>query len=191
MDKKSSPNTHAPDKTRKKITARYLENAGVYYLERFSASIAQFRRVMERKITLSCKDHPDQSKESCLALLDDVVAKFEKLGYLNDDAYARSLLYSLTQRGLSRSRILMTLKQKGISADLVATILPDKDADTERLSALRWAKKKRLGPFSLRARENDLQRGLASLARAGFDYDLCQWVMHLSPDDALDALTTS
>ena len=188
MDKKSSPNTPPTDKKRKKITQSYLENAGVYYLQRFSASTAQFRRVMERKIALSCKDHPDQEKPTCLALLDRVVQKFENLGYLNDTHYANALLHSLEQRGLSHSRIQMTLRQKGISIDLLDTMMPDRDIEKDKLAALRWAKKKRLGPFSTRTRDNDLNRGLSSLARAGFDYDLAHWVMKLSPDEAAHLL---
>ena len=51
MEKREPP---APKK-RKKITLSYLENAGAYYLERFSASEAQFRKVMGQKIYKSCQ----------------------------------------------------------------------------------------------------------------------------------------
>lgn len=188
MDKKSSPNTPLADKKRKKITQSYLENAGVYYLQRFSASISQFRRVMERKIILSCKDHPEQDRQVCLSLLDTVIQKFENLGYLDDERYANTLLHSLEQRGLSHSRIQTTLRQKGIPINLIETLMPDKDTEQDKSSALRWAKKKRLGPFSTRTRNNDFNRGLASLIRAGFDYDLAHWIMNLSPEAAADLL---
>lgn len=188
MDKKSSPNTLPADKKRKKITQSYLENAGVYYLQRFSASTAQFKHVMERKILRSCNDHPDQDHQACLALLDIVVWKFENLGYLNDTHYTQALLHSLEQRGLSHARMRMVLRQKGVPPDLLETMMPERDVEKDKLAALRWARKKRLGPFSTRIRDNDLNRGLASLARAGFDYDLAHWVMKLSPDEAADLL---
>lgn len=188
MDKKQARELPSPPKKRKKITRSYLENAGAYYLERFSASIAQFRQVMRRKIDKSCKDHPDQHLSDCLALLDEVVVKFIDLGYLNDETYARSLLNILQQKGLSRTRILGTLRIKGIDAEMIDQIMPAPNPDQERQAALRWAKKKRLGPFALRQRDNDMQRGLGSLARAGFGYDIATWVMSLSPEESQELL---
>ncbi len=183
MDQNTAQRKEKEPRKRKKISQSYLENAGAYYLERFAASISQFRKVMERKITNSCRDHPDQSKESCLEILETVIRKFENLGYLNDTVYARNLVSSLERRGFSRLRILGTLRNKGIDGDVVAAIVPQDFGEMDKQAALRWAKKKRLGPFCLTPRENDRQRGLASLARAGFSYDTALWVMDLSPDD--------
>lgn len=180
--------TAPPKKLRKKISLSYLENSGAYYLERFPASIAQFRKVMEQKIYKSCKDHPEQNEETCLSLLDQVVEKFTKLGYLNDRSYATALLYSLEQRGLSRMRIQLTMRNKGLPAELIEETLPEKSAALDRKAALRWAKKKRLGPFTLNDRETNQQRSLASLARAGFSYDIAQWVTSLDQDTAIELL---
>lgn len=188
MDKKSTPNLQTNQKKRKKISASYLENAGAYYLQRFSASISQFRTVMERKISLSCKDHPDQNQDECLQLLDDVVKKFENLGYLNDRLYAQMLVNSLNSRGLSTTRMSMTLRQKGVPPELIEELMPERTRDENKLAALRWAKKKRLGAFATRERENEKQKGLASLARAGFDYDISNWVMNLSQEEIDDLL---
>jgi regulatory protein len=184
MDKKSTPNLQTNQKKRKKITASYLENAGAYYLERFSASVSQFRKVMERKIALSCREHPDQNREDCLTLLDAIVTKFENLGYLNDKLYAQMLVNSLNGKGLSLTRIGITLRQKGVPPDLIEEMMPERSHDDDKLAALRWAKKKRLGAFATRERENEKQKGLASLARAGFDYDISNWVMTLTREDA-------
>jgi len=188
MDKKSSPIGKSTPKKRKKITQSYLENSGAYYLERFSASISQFRKVMTRKIDLSCRDHTEQNKEGCMVMLDEVVKKFEHLGYLNDNNYGRILVSSLQNKGVSYTRLLMTLRIKGLSEDIIEQITPEKDFDVDRKAALRWAKKKRLGPFAIRIRENDLNRGLSSLARAGFDYDIAKWVMSLDLREAEDLL---
>lgn len=193
---KSSPNSrngqnngHSREKPRlkKKITARYLENSGAYYLQRFAASTRHFRQVMQRKIDLSCRDHPDQNKESCYALLDELVTKFQNLGYLNDDDYARALLYSLSQRGYSAKRIMLTMGQKGLPKDVIDQHLPD-DFKTNDLSrAVRFAKKKKIGPFSPHPEEN-LQRALGAFARAGFEYELSRRVLDMSLDDAMEIL---
>jgi regulatory protein len=188
MYKKSSPIDKSTPKKRKKITQSYLENSGAYYLERFSASISQFRKVMTRKIDLSCRDHPEQNKQICMSMLDKVVEKFEHLGYLNDNNYGRILVSSLQNKGVSHTRLLITLRLKGLSEDIIEQIVPERDADLDRKAAIRWAKKKRLGPFAIRIRENDLNRSLSSLARAGFDYDIAKWVMSLDLREAEDLL---
>jgi regulatory protein len=188
MDKKSTPNLQTNQKKRKKISASYLENAGAYYLQRFSASVSQFRKVMERKIDLSCREHPDQEKDKLIPLLDDVVKKFENLGYLNDKLYTQMLVNSLNNKGISLTRMMMTLRQKGVPPELIEEMMPQRSRDDDKLAALRWAKKKRLGAFATRERENEKQKGLSSLARAGFDYDISNWVMSLSRDEAEDLM---
>lgn len=186
MDKKSTPNLQTNQKKRKKISASYLENAGAYYLQRFSASVSQFRKVMERKIDLSCREHPEQEKDKLLPLLDDVVKKFENLGYLNDRNYTQILVSALNNKGISLTRMSMTLRQKGVPPELIEELLPARTRDDDKMAALRWAKKKRLGCFATRERENEKQKGLSSLARAGFDYDISNWVMNLSREEADD-----
>lgn len=192
MDKKSTPNeqikSQPHQKKRKKITQTYLENAGAYYLQRFSASVGQFRKVMERKINLSCRDHPEQDKEQLAPILDAVVQKFENLGYLNDRNYAQILVNALVQKGASQTRISMTLRQKGLTPDMIENVMPERSRDDEKLSALLWAKKKRLGAYATRVRENEKQKSMASLARAGFDYDIANWVTNLSREEADDLL---
>jgi regulatory protein len=190
MDKKSTPNVASAAKKRKKISARYLENAGAYYLERFSASIVQFRKIMERKIDLSCRDHPEQEKDKLMPLLDDLVRKFETLGYLDDRRYTQSLISGLTQKGVSVTRMKLILRQKGTSSEMIDELMPERTQDDEQLAALRWAKKKRLGPFSNRHRENETKKSMASLARAGFDYSISSWVINLSREEADDILST-
>lgn len=194
MDKKSSPIQENIQKKRKKITQPYLENSGAYYLQRFSASTSQFRKVMTRKIDLSCKDHPEQNYEDARDLLEDVIIKFNDLGYLNDNNYARILLSSLKNRGFSLGRILQTLKQKGVPSEVIKDIQPEPSIDEERLAALIWMRKKRLGAFNTRPREGDMNRHLASLARSGFDYHTSRWVISLSINEAeilIEELNTS
>ena len=183
-NKKSTLTDRNTPKKRKKIAVSYLENAGAYYLERFAASEGQFRRVMSRKIDLSCRDHPDQSRDECLSLLETVIEKFRKLGYLNDAVYGQGLLRSLQQRGYSRTRIMMTLKNKGLTAETIEPLqnyIPD---NQDRISAIRFMQRKKLGPFMLQDRDNAHQRCLATLARAGFAYDVSSAVLSLSRDDA-------
>jgi regulatory protein len=185
---KSSPRSRPPVK---KITATYLENSGKFYLERFPASTAQFRRVMTRKIDRSCRTHADQDREECLNLLETLISRFQTIGFLDDPAYASGLRYSLTQRGYSSSRITQTLRQKGISPDWLqeASAREPLNPDHDWLAALRWIKKKRLGAYS--TRDEGPNRSLASLARAGFEFDMARKALSLTVEETEEHLLSN
>jgi regulatory protein len=185
---KSSPRSRPPVK---KITATYLENSGKFYLERFPASTAQFRRVMTRKIDRSCRTHADQDREECLNLLETLISRFQTIGFLDDPAYASGLRYSLTQRGYSSSRIAQTLRQKGISPDWLqeASAREPLNPDHDWLAALRWIKKKRLGAYS--TRDEGPNRSLASLARAGFEFDMARKALSLTVEETEEHLLSN
>ncbi|MBP9050600.1 MAG: RecX family transcriptional regulator [Alphaproteobacteria bacterium] len=185
---KSSPRSRPPVK---KITATYLENSGKFYLERFPASTAQFRRVMTRKIDRSCRAHADQDREECLNLLETLISRFQTIGFLDDPAYASGLRYSLTQRGYSSSRIAQTLRQKGISPDWLqeASAREPLNPDHDWLAALRWIKKKRLGAYS--TRDEGPNRSLASLARAGFEFDMARKALSLTVEETEEHLLSN
>lgn len=186
--KKSTPEAKKP-KTARKITASYLENAGKFYLEKFPASSKHFRLIMGRKIRKSCQAHPDQSETECLKLLDGVVEKFERIGFLNDDAFIKGLLYSYRQRGWSRRKIHATLIQKGLSPALIEETLQsdDQPAESDFIQALKWVRKKRLGGFA--SGEPKPDRWLAALGRAGFDYETSRRALALSRDEIEDELS--
>ncbi|HOO50378.1 MAG TPA: regulatory protein RecX [Alphaproteobacteria bacterium] len=178
--------TEAPLKKRKKITASYLENSGAYYLQRFSSSVARFRQVMTRKIDLSCRDHPEQDKEQCLEMLNQLISKFIEMGYLNDESFSKGLYYSLSQRGYSRQKILFQMKSKGLSDDHIMAAIGDNDEEQELIQAVRYTKRKKIGAFAIR--EQDFQKSLASLARNGFGYDIATRALQMDEEDALDIL---
>src|SRR5687768_1034793 len=113
--------SHAPQdskKTRgkkppKKITETYLHNAGLYYLQRFSASSESFRRVMMRKVERSCRAHPEQDRAECARMVDELVRKFLGAGLLNDGQYAEAMVSTLRRRGLSSRAIQARLAARG------------------------------------------------------------------------------
>ena len=173
----------------KKITETYLSNAGAYYLQRYAASTAQFRTVMTRKIDRSCRAHPDQDRETCIAMLDRLVDKFAGLGYLNDDGYARSMVTSLCQRGLSYRSILMKLQNRGLSSGQIDAALNQYHYDhqitsmeTERKAALKLARKKKVGPYAPDGNW-DRNKALAAFARAGFSFELARTVLDMTAEE--------
>ncbi len=177
------------EKIPKKITASYLHNAGLYYLERFSASTAHFRTVMRRKIRKSCTAHPDQDETTCHALLETLIETFVRAGLLNDPLYAKAQITSLRRSGKSARAIQVKMLVKGVPAPMTTETLGQLDTEThtdpqeaEFQAALRHAQKKRLGPFRTRG-EPEPQKDLSRMARAGFSFDTARRVLHYTDDD--------
>jgi regulatory protein len=173
----------------KKITETYISNAGAYYLQRYAASTARFRSVMTRKIDTSCRHHADQNRDQCLDMLERVIARFQDLGYLNDDSYTRMKVSSLLQRGLSRRMILLKLQNAGIPEAGIKAALGAHFSehgitaeDSELAAALKLARKKRLGPHAP-DKNGDHKRAMTTLARAGFSFDVIKRVLNTGPDE--------
>lgn len=182
MDKTASSPTalgRPPRKKAKKITESYLQNAGLYYLQRYAASRHQFMTVMMRKVRKSLADHPDQAPEACAALVEKMAARFEQSGLLNDEAYAAGLVGTLRRAGKSEQAIRAKLRIKGLET------LPELPADHDYEAALRFAKKKKLGPYADRKNfdEKDFKKNLGRFARAGFSFELAQKILKATDED--------
>ncbi len=120
-DQTNIENDNAGYKKRKKrnprkITQRYLENAGLYYLERYASSSENFRRVMKRKIDRGAKFH-EQDVEEFYPLLDTLIERYKESGLLNDALYSFSKVRSMRERGTSARMIYAKLMQKGLSRE--------------------------------------------------------------------------
>lgn len=186
----------AAPKIPKKITATYLQNSGLYYLQRFAASSAQFRRVMQRKIDKSCKAHPDQDRDECINLLNNLIEAFQRSGLLNDEMFATGAIRSLRQRGLSTRAIEARMAIKGIPATLVKQTLGEidslRDINPDLLAALKHARKRRIGPYTPVDKGGDHRdKQLAAMARAGFDFEIAQKVMKFSKEEAEELIGSS
>lgn len=187
--------TPPPRKTRKKprkATPRSLENAALHHLERFATSAENLRRVLMRRVEKSARTHGTDRDEGSKAV-DDIIARFVRSGLLDDAAYARGRVASLRRRGDSARAIVMKLRAKGVSADIIDAALvrhgrDEEDApDAELAAAARLAKRRRLGPYRVRGdRAERRERDLAALARAGFSYDIAKRVIDAATEEEID-----
>ena len=171
-----------------KITASYLENAALHYLERFSSSRANLRRVLMRKVDRSLAHHGGEASEAA-ELVDTLILKLAGLGYVDDSAYAETKVRSLHRRGGSLRTIRATLSAKGVEAEIAQAALdtlaevsfnPDRDA------AIALARRRRLGPFRPEDKRAGLRdKDMAALGRAGFGWALCRSVIDAVSVEAL------
>ena len=170
-------------KTPRKATAKYLDNAALYYLSRYATSTENLKRVMMRKVDRSARFHGTDAEEG-RALVEDMIGRFRTSGLLDDAAYAKSRAESLHRRGNSARVIRGKLKQKGVDDNVIAAALDARGEDTEDgkdpelTAAVTLAKRRRLGPFAVKPPNGEQrEKHLAALARAGFSYDVAQRVI--------------
>src|SRR5260370_17156146 len=71
----------------RQATASYLENAALHYLERFSSSTANLRRVLMRKVARSARTHGTDPAEGA-GLVEAIIVRYLQSGLLDDAAYA-------------------------------------------------------------------------------------------------------
>lgn len=174
----------------RKVTPKYLENAALFYLQRFATSGANLRRVLMRKVERSARFHGTDPAEGA-QWVDALIAKFTAVKLLDDALYAESRATSLRRRGASGRTIALSLRQKGVEGEIIDTALAAADEteeQPERAAAARLARKRRLGPYRPPdARRDNRERDLATLARAGFSYDVALAVIDAEgPEDLED-----
>lgn len=158
-----------PARAPRRITADYLQRAALRYLERYSVPAEQLRRVLARKITMSCRHHGEDPALHAAAL-DAVIARCVATGLVDDRRFAEGRVATLRRKGQSSRAVVARLAAKGVSREL-ASELATAEAGEDMAAALVAARRRRLGPWREPAqRAACRQRDLAALARLGFDF---------------------
>lgn len=131
--------------------------------------------------------------EAARELVPEVVAELAASRLVDDTRFAAARARRLGEAGKSRRVILLHLASKGVDTETAHEVVP-KDASTELDAALRFARKRRIGPF---AREDEgeptreaRQKQLGAMARAGFDVSTCERVLRLGREEAEERLGT-
>lgn len=178
-----------PQRRRKplKATPEGLERSALYYLERYDSSSGHLRRLLRRKILLSARVHGTDPEEGKSAV-EKLIARLTGLGLLDDARYARERVRSLLARGNSAAMVRAKLRAKCLPAELIEAALADDENGGENgapgrelRAALRYARRRRLGPYRLEKRPGERaerrDRDLAALGRQGFDYETARRVI--------------
>lgn len=179
-------------KVARPITARYLENAASFYLERYPATAEGLKRVLGRRVRrarmLEAPIIADVQR-----VIDGIVARYVQSGVIDDKAFAQTKARSLHRRGASTKATRQKLRLAGIDADTLDEALAglDRELDLdprqrEWQAALALARRRRLGPFRQEDREGYRDRDLAVMGRAGFAYDLARRVIDAKERDIIN-----
>jgi regulatory protein len=175
------------------ITAKYLQNAAAFYLERYPSSAEGLRRVLNRRVA-KAKMLDAPIMDNVQQAIEVVVAKFVDAGVIDDKAFAQTKARSLHRRGTSSRLTRQKLKMAGVDGDTLDEAMEGLDveldmtpAQREQRAAAALARRRRLGPYrAAEGRKDHRLRDLAAMARAGFAYDVAKKVIDAKDPDSLD-----
>lgn len=184
-----------PRKRPKKVTPDYLERAALFYLERYSSSAENLRRVLDRKVRRSIQEHGAPEASEATSWIAAAIAKLHRNGLVDDRSYAEGRVRRLYAEGKALGRIRHILAAKGVAK-------PDIEAALERLkmeeevpvsdlpAAISYARKRRLGPYRADPAERAVmrQKDMGALARRGFSQAVTMKVLGATDPQALEEL---
>jgi regulatory protein len=174
------------------ITAKYLQNAAAFYLERYPSTAEGLRRVLNRRVAKArMLDAPVM--DNVRQAIDAIVTKFVESGVIDDKAFAQTKARSLHRRGTSVRLTRQKLKMAGIDGDTLDRAMDGLDleldtnpAQREWRAAVALARRRRIGPFREKDRKDHRTKDLAAMARGGFEYQLARKVIDAADADSLD-----
>lgn len=175
------------------LTMGALEKAAAFYLERYSSSRENLRRVLMRRVAKAARDDDTAAAEG-RALVETLLARYVAAGLLDDERYAEMKAAGLARAGASRFKICGKLLQKGVGRDEIdraVAALDERGEGSELKAACILIRRKRLGPYRNAADRAALrQKDLAALARAGFALDLARKLLRAPDVEALEKMTS-
>jgi len=187
----SAPKPQKRPAAPRRVTPSSLENAALYYLQRFDGTAAHLRRVLANKVRRAAA-HPQAEidVEAAAAWIDTVVAKMVRLGYVDDARTARTKARGLFARGTPPGAIRRRLALAGVGeedAEAALAALAEEEGEGRDLTlaaAVTLARRRRLGPYRVAEdRTERRDKDMAVLARAGFGYETARRVVD-APDAA-------
>lgn len=158
----------------------------MHYLERYAASVAGVRAVLQRSVKRAERRGdvvPPQTPEWIEATLQKLIdAKL-----LDDALFAEVKVRSLRRSGASAQRVKQKLAVKGVPGVLVDEALTAEDLGDDWQAAVIFARKKRLGPYTTRGDRTVLRdKQMQSLARAGFSLSIARRVVDARDEAELE-----
>jgi len=172
----------------RKVTPTSLRNAALYYLQRYASSSENLREVLTRRVRRA-ERHYDTDREDAADWIDLIVQDFQKTGLLDDRTYAEGRVQSMFRQGRSRRLMMLDLRKKGVAPDVIDSALAALAAENhapDRTAAIRYVRRRRLGPYRLQSREDYRERDMAAVARAGFDYETARRVIDAETPESLE-----
>ena len=145
----------------------------IYYLSKYSSSKKNLEFILKKKIRRLSDEK--QIRFHLYNEIQIIIEKLEKLNLINDQVFVESKIQSLQYQAKSKNYIKQYLLQKGIDKQLIEeqiSLFYENNKNQEKENALKFAKKR-----NLINNDQDYQKKLSKLARAGFSYDIAKEIL--------------
>ena len=145
----------------------------IYYLNKYSSNKKNLEFILKKKIR-----RLSDEKKIRFQLYNEIqiiIEKLENLNLINDQVFVESKIQSLQYQAKSKNYIKQYLLQKGIDKQLIEeqiSLFYENNKNLEKENALKFAKKR-----NLLNKDQDYQKKLSKLARAGFSYDIAKEIL--------------
>lgn len=170
-----------PKKTRP-LDESGLRDLALSYVARFATTGAKLEGYLARKLRERgvAEDEDGRLHTPDVAAL---VTQLIELGYVDDEAYARSKTRDLTARGYGARRVEQALWAAGVNENTREETAPGEAAI--RRAAIMLAKKRRFGPYGAPPEEDEQsevshkrrQKQVAAMLRAGHSFDHIAFIL--------------
>jgi regulatory protein len=167
------------------LDEKQLNELALRYVGRFATTRGRLRAYLGRKLRERGWEGAGDAD------LDGLAERFAELGYIDDSAYALGKSRALAGRGYGKRRLDETLRHAGV--DEAHGQAARDHAESEALSsALRFAERRRIGPFASappadpRERQKAIAKAIGAMVRAGHSFDLAKAVAGLAPGSIVD-----
>jgi regulatory protein len=169
-------------RARPPLDSAKLDELALAYVGRFATTRAKLRAYLARKLRergWQGEREPD---------LEAIAERLAAYGYIDDAGYALMKSRALSGRGYGKRRLLTALRVAGVGEEDGADARDHADAEAVP-AALRFAERRRIGPFAFRKTDDprDREKALAAMVRAGHGFALARAIVELGPGDAVDA----
>ena len=145
----------------------------IYYLSKYSSSKKNLEFILKKKIRRLTDEK--QIRFHLYNEIQIIIEKLEKLNLINDQVFVESKIQSLQYQAKSKNYIKQYLLQKGIDKQLIEeqiSLFYENNKNLEKENALKFAKKR-----NLLDNDQDYQKKLSKMARAGFSYDIAKEIL--------------
>lgn len=170
-----------PRKPRPALDPASLDELALAYVGRFATTRFKLAAYLRRKLRERGWNGPGDAD------VDSLVERFAGRGFVDDSAFAAAKARTLTGRGYGPGRVRQSLRAAGIGEDDSAAAT-DIAEDARLDSAMRFARKRRIGPFAAVPPDRPArEKAIAAMIRAGHDFDIARRIVALDPGASLDS----
>ncbi len=167
-------------KLRPPLDGDKLKELALLYVGKYATTRAKLAAYLSRKVRERGWDGeigPD---------IERIVERFAETGLVDDATFALTKSRSLSERGYGEGRVRQALRAAGI-AEPDAEAARELAADVAVASALRFARRRRIGPFADAPHDRaGREKAIAAMIRAGHSFELAKAVTGMEPGTECD-----